>query len=202
MNKLLAATMIFLVGAGIAVFIYSRNPPAASPLSQTAISPTVKPTPTIALKTYADPSGFIFQYPANLILTPKSPLPSNAYAIVDLTSTASDAVINIKVEDSNLANVKDAVTATSSMILKLGDLTARQFTDRNIKTTVAMDQGNVLFTLTLDPADAGEPWDTAYNNIVSNFAFVRPTTSVSQDNTSTDTSSNGDIIYEGEEIIQ
>ncbi len=195
MKKLLIAIVGILLGLSvIVVVISSRNKPSVSPVSQNSPTTIVAPTPVVKLKKYSDPSGFSFQYPDSLILTPKNPLPKNAYASVELTLPKDNALIALTVEDSNLANLKSAVTATSSTSLKLADLSAVQFDSNNNKTTLALDQG-VLFTLTLNPSNATDSWTTAYNQIVSSFAFDQPSNSI-------EGSPGNDVVYEGEETVE
>ncbi|MEK7177523.1 MAG: hypothetical protein AAB705_01710, partial [Patescibacteria group bacterium] len=143
------------------------------------------------LKTYTNPSGFSFQYPKSLLLTEKKVTDQSIYAWVELTDPQKKGVIIIKLESSDLTKIDDRVTAGKIKKIKLADLDGREFIDGNLITTLALDQGGVLITITTDSLLP------AYQQIVSSFIFTQPTQAVS--NTTGD---EGDIVFEGEEVVE
>ncbi|MEK7522170.1 MAG: hypothetical protein AAB569_01185, partial [Patescibacteria group bacterium] len=70
----------------------------------------------------------------------------------------------------------------------------RQFTDKeNQLTTLALDQGGVIISIVGNPS-------SAYEQIVSSFIFTQ--TAQTTTDVSTSGGGEGDIVFEGEEIIE
>mgnify|MGYP001574455750 FL=1 len=154
-------------------------------------APTTNITTPTKLKTYTNPSGFSFRYPESFFLTEKKVTDQSIYAWVELTDPQKKGVIIIKLESSDLTKIDDRVTARKIKKIKLADLDGREFIDGNLITTLALDQGGVLITITTDSLLP------AYQQIVSSFIFAQPTQAVS--NTTGD---EGDIVFEGEEVVE
>ena len=154
--------------------------------------PTTDASLSTQLKTYTNPSGFSFQYPKSLLLTEKKINDPSIYAWVELTHPQKKGVVSIKLESSDLAKIDDWVGAGKMKKVTLADLEGREFTDGNKTVTLALDQGGVLISITTDLLLP------AHQQIVSSFIFSQPP------QTTIDTSGDGggDIIFEGEEVIQ
>ncbi len=157
-------------------------------------APTTDASPQtqLKLKTYTSPSGFSFQYPKSLLLTEKKITDQSIYAWVELTDPQKRGVVSVKLESSNLAKIDDWAGAAKMKKVKLADLEGRELTSKNQTTTLALDQGGVLITITTDSLLE------AYQQIISSFIFTQPdqtTTNISGDG-------EGDVFYEGEEVIE
>lgn len=156
-------------------------------------APTANITTPIKLKTYTNLSGFSFQYPETFLLTEKKITDQLIYAWVELTDPQKKGIVSVKLESSDLTKIDDWDGSGKMKKVKLADLEAREFTEKNHITTIALDQGGVLITITSDTLLS------AHQQIVSSFIFIQPA------QTSTDTSSGGgegDIVFEGEEVVE
>lgn len=151
------------------------------------------------LKTYANPSGFSFQYPKSYLLTEKKINDQSIYAWVELADPQKKGGVSIKLESSDLTKIDDWFTVTKKNSIdgdtkkvNLADLEGREFTIGNKVTTIALDQGGVLISIA---TDLSLP---VHQQIVSSFIFTQPP----QITTNTSGDGSGDIIFEGEEVVQ
>ena len=169
-------------------------PPAKGVINN---APTADALLTTQLKTYTNPSGFSFQYPKSLLLTEKKITDQSIYAWVELTDPQKKGVLSVKLEGSNLAKVDDWVGTGKMKKVKLADLEGREFTSKNQTTTLALDQGGILITITTDSLLK------AHQQIVASFIFTQPTqTTTGTSGTLGGGEGEGDIVFEGEEIVE
>jgi len=183
----------FLVALIITVFLTQKPKAPISPAKDIINNaPTTDSSLPAQLKTYTNPSGFSFQYPKSLLLTEKKINDQSIYAWVELTDPQKKGSISIKLERSDLAKIDDWVGAGKMKKVKLADLEGREFASGNKITTLALDQGGILISITNDLSLL------AYQQIVSSFIFIQPP----QTTTNTSENGGGDIIFEGEEVIQ
>jgi len=195
MKKITIIVVSGLLISGIVFFLLTQK--SNTPGSKSSLSPTKKILSQLQLKTYANDSGFSFKYPESFTLSEKEVQDESVYAWVELTNPKNKDVISIKLDDSDFEEVDDWFTASNKKDVKgeikkvrLADLDGRQFTNKkNQTTTLALDEGGVLISILGNPS-------TVHQQIVSSFIFTQ-----SAQTTTTDTS-NEDIIFEGEEVIE
>jgi len=196
-------TIVILGGFFVALIIFisltQKTKNLISPISKGQLLPTKIVSLSSKSKIYINPSGFSFKYPESFLLNEKKINDQSTYAWIELTDPQRKGIISIKLEDYDLSKIDDWFTAARKngikgeiKKVKLADLEGREFTTGNQTITLALDQGGVLITITTDLLLP------AYNQIVSSFIFSQPaqtTTNISGDES-------GDIIFEGEEVIQ
>lgn len=173
-----------LVGGVIAGgFLLMQKKPTTSSVEIAPVENT-EPTPTSAptVEKYSNEAGFSFEHPS-MVTVKENELDASSYADLELTSSEHTGIIAIKIVDTKLKdlpawkkqNTEASATAKSEQV-KLGDLDALDITLNSGKTTlVAVGQG-VLYTITVDPADDFEYWQTVYRGIVDSFTFELPAT--------------------------
>ena len=200
MNKIAIIIVSSLLISGVVFVLVTQRPknpisPAPGVINN---APTTDASPQAQLKTYANVAGFSFKYPESYVLSEKKIEDELTYAWVELTNPKNKDVISIKLEDSNLAKIDDFFTTPNKKNgikgeikkVKLADLDGRQFSDKeNQLVTLALDEGGVLVSISGNPS-------SIHQQIVSGFIFTQ-----SAQTTTTDTS-NEDIIFEGEEVVQ
>lgn len=188
------------------VFFLFKEKSIISPVSEeTQIpSPTVK-LPSKSLKEYEDASGFKFSYPADLILSAKE-IPQNVYADLEITSPEASGSVFLKVTDSKLKSLddwflenKEATRSFEVREIKLADITAKEVKKEDEIFTLALDQG-ALFTIEVNPANEREFWNRVYRTFISTFMFVPQESGQTKE--SQLPAAGGEIIFEGEEIIE
>jgi len=203
MKKMIALILggFFLAIIIVSLLTQKTKKPTFPATGVTNNAPTKVTSPQIqlTLKTYTNPSGFSFQYPESFILTEKKINDQSIYAWVELTHPQNKDVISIKLEDSALKEIDNWFTASGKKGIKgeikkvkLADLDGRQFTDKeNQTTTLALDKGGVLISILGNPL-------SVHQQIVSSFIFTQPP----QTTINTSGDGGGDVIFEGEEVIQ
>jgi hypothetical protein len=211
MNKkillgLIAGTIFAIVVVFFSLSKSSKNQ-IRSPISQN-LKTKVTVAPKQKLKEYKDRAGFKFSYPDNLKLETKETEAQKIYSLIELTSSKNQAKIEIKVEDSKLTKIDDWFTSNKESTkpgqikkIKLADIEGRQFNQKNKLLTIALDQG-VLFTFTLTPDKDKKFWTDVNNKIIQTFAFELSETTTGGNTSTTSESSEEDVIFEGEEIIE
>lgn len=205
MKNVIIAVIGILIAISIFVIVFPSQK-TQKPISPVSNSQPDKPAIIENFTTYNDPSGFAFQYPQGIVVSPKKLQNNQFYSSLEIASTGSAQVITITAEDSSLNTIDDwfkgdkktSVFGTINK-MKLADLDARQFEANNAQTTIALDQG-VLFTVATN-AKKGSDLEKTYQKIVNSFAFVQPTQSV-QNSSSGQSGGSSDIIDEGEEVVQ
>lgn len=197
MNKIFAIVIIGSFSVALFVtFLLTQKPktptsPATGVINNTPTT-DVSSEAQLKLKTYTNPSGFSFQYPKSLLLTEKKINDQSIYAWVELTHLQKKGIVSIKLESSDLAKIDDWVGAGKIKKIKLADLEGREFIDGQKITSIALDQGGVLISITTDLLFE------AHQQIVSSFIFTQPP----QPTINTTGGGGEDIIFEGEEVIQ
>lgn len=204
MKKIIIITSVIVLAiilVTIALRFSSKNQPTVSSL----IQPTVKQTAILSstLKEYRNPSGFKFSYPDNLVVSPKTTLEETIYAQLKITSASASGNIEIKIETNNFINLdewfeKNAISTAEGEMknITLADLEGKQFTTPSQIVTVASDKETVT-SIKADIYKEKEFWTAAQEKIISTFAFALP-----EAETTSPTTDVGEIIDEGEEIIE
>ena len=210
MNKkisLLLAAITFL--AILAVFFSlskSSKKNIHSPVSENNLKiKTI--SPESKLTEYKDPSGFKFSYPQNLNLQKKQINDQTIYSLLELTSPKNQGKLEIRVEDSQLKKIDDwflngklATRPADIKKIKLAEMDGRQFSEKGKFLTIALDQG-VLFTFTVIPEKNKNFWLNVNEKIIKTFAF-EPPENTGENTSNNNASSEEDVIFEGEEIIE
>ena len=197
MNKIAIIIISGLLVSGIVFTLLTQKP--KNPASNSLLYPTKTTSSRVQLKTYFNDSGFSFKYPESLTLSEKEIDDESIYAWVELTNPQNKDVILIKLEDSDLKKIDDWFTASNKKDIKgeikkvkLADLEGRQFTTKESQlTTLALDEGSVLISISGNPS-------SVHLQIVSSFIFTQS----AQTTTDTSNTSEEDIIFEGEEVIE
>lgn len=152
-----------------------------------------------------DPAGFSFEYP-NGVSIDNHPEDKVNYANLDLTVKGIDGKILVLVSDTNEKTIdnwvkkdKRSQLTGGSVPITLGGKPARKltFADDGTILIAAIDE-EVLFTLELS-ANKAEIVEKIFNQIISSFKFVYPTSVPAQSTGGNQTS--GDVIEE-EEIVE
>lgn len=201
---LLLILLTIAVVSGIFI-VSSRKEQEISPLGEKITSPTTtKRAESVSLKEYKDPAGFVFQYPDNVKVESNTPSDQSIFSSLNLTSNKYKGNIQIEVASSDLKSLddwfrKNKVSQSSKDIvrIKLADLDASSFEQNGKLITLAVDVGT-LFTFTVDFQKSKDFWLDVNKTILSSLAFQPPATSV--ENTSE--SAEGDVIFEGEEVVE
>ena len=190
MNKIAIVIVGGLLISGVVFVLVTQRP--KNPVSDGLIYPTKTVSSEPQIKTYFNDSGFSFKYPESFLLTEKKITDQSIYAWVELTDPQKKGVVSIKLESSDLAKIDDWVGAGKMKKIKIADLEGREFIDGQKITSIALDQGGVLISITTDSLLP------AYQQIVSSFIFIQPT----QTTTNTSGGGEGDIVFEGEEVVE
>ena len=190
-----------LLSGIIFIFLTQKYKKTASPATGAINNAPTSSQPQI--KTYADVAGFSFKYPESLTLSEKEFDDESIYAWVELTDPKNKNVISVKLEDSDLAEIDDWFTASNKTDIKgeikeieLADINGRQFTGKeNQLTTLALDEGGVLISISGNPS-------SVHQQIISSFIFTQDAQSTNNTSNGSDVGGEGDIIFEGEEVIE
>jgi len=195
---------LLLAGGGIYLFTSrSKTKETVSPASQEQILP--KPTASPKLLTWNDPAGFTFQYDLGLEID-NHPEDEINYANLEITEPGQEGKILIMASDTKYKTV--AEWAAKAVDTTLGGKPAKKvkFAD-SIKVVVGAIDDKILFTIEMGPTTMTTEvkseeylltWQKRFDQIVSSFEFVYPTSVPSAGG---NTSAGGEIIEE-EEIIE
>src|SRR5258708_4314748 len=104
----LGSIVAALALGGLILFFSQQNTSSSQINKQEA---KVQNLPSVTLKTYADPSGFTFNYPDNLSLKKNETTDSNTYADIQLTAKGVNGSINVKIADSKFATLSQWTAA-------------------------------------------------------------------------------------------
>ncbi len=171
--------IILILSGGFMYMLLQRNT-SSSPIEKTPVVQVTQKLPSQTVKTYADSSGFTFNYPEDVALTKQEINDTITYANLELTSTKAPGKISVNIQDSNVTsidqwlakNTQASVSATAKEV-KLGDLSAREIKVEDTLVTAALDKG-ILFTIKIDPQSEKDYWFAVYNTILSSFSFAAP----------------------------
>lgn len=196
---------VFVVGAILLFNIRESKKNSAEKVNpQNSKTNAIEKTPSNTLKEYSDESGFTFEFPDNIKIERKE----NDSLYADLILSASDVngSITFTVSDSKydqLESWKDNNSEELTGLLinqtKLGNLTGISFNNKDKITLVAIDQG-IEFKIVADYKDQKKYWENVYDSIRDSFSFITP--SVSQSTNTEPETSSGEVIFEGEEIVE
>jgi hypothetical protein len=216
MNKkilfIIIIVCILLIGAYFFIFLSKQNSAtSAEETSDTTINvPTKKPMPSATTKTHTDEAGFTFEYPDDIVLTPKKATDAATYADIELTSPDNPGNIEIKVTDTKLktldAWLKANNVSTEGATFKpvtLAELDAKQMTTSKGTVVATIDNG-VLFTIMLTEPKDKDYWQAVYDKIISTFAFVatEEQTNTPSSSGAADTSGGGEEVFQGDDVIE
>ena len=156
-------------------------------------------------KEYIDPTGFKFKYPDNFSVSTAEQLTENIYSSLTLKSDDIEGKTEILVESTNAKSLDDWLNQNSKKIvkeklqkIKLADMDAVQFEKDNKVVTNAFDTGGVLFTITTELKPNRDTMFKLNNMVISSFAFQTPQIPAESNSKSEE----GDVIFEGEEVIE
>lgn len=203
---LIFITLIIIVIIGYFAFVASKKSTKfQSPISQKSASPK-KITNKLSTKTreYIDPAGFKFSYPENLNLQVIDKKDSDYYSSLQLKSPSLNGYITLEVKATKYNNIvewtkNNKEIAGDAKDIKFGGLSAKEIKSDGKKLIVAVDL-ETLFTLTSTfSKEEQETWEDANNTIIATFAFVQP--EVYTDGNEPE-SVGGDVVFEGEEVIE
>ncbi len=190
---IIAVGLVVVVGK-ILLFPNSQKtlltPLSSLPVKQIKISNTSK--------TYADDSGFSFNYPDNLSLAKNKSSDPLTYADISLSDKDVEGSLDLKIVDTNLTSLdqwvkSNKVASDSAKLVKLGQLSARLVKVENYTLLAALDQG-ILFTLKYPQKDF---WQQISQKVAADFSFSPP-----QQADSPDGSTSSDVEFESEEVVE
>lgn len=203
-KKILIPFFILLIAILALIMKFTIKEPIQQKNSLTNASVTITPTikiPSDILKEYSDPSGFTFSYPEDIEIKNQE-TDSAAYSSLILTSPVATGSVNILVSDTKYKSIeawqKNNQELTSGLEIQdaaLGNLTGISFGSEDKLTQIVLDQG-IEFKIEVDFETERNYWENVYNALISSFSFVSNATNTS--NTSTDS----DVIFEGEEVVE
>jgi len=187
----------------IAIFTSRSQEKIISPIFKdwAAPTPTKGAVMSKILKDYTDPSGFKFKYPTGIFTKELEFQSASVYAWIELTSPTIPGSITVKAEDTKLKSPTDYFknkSAANLKTIKIADLQGKTYEENNQLVTAFIDQG-VLFTIIADLQKNKDYWSAANQGIIDSFKFVVP--EAASQSTTSDTSG-GDVIFEGEEVVE
>jgi len=208
--KKIGSILVILVVIGVAIYLVINNKKTNKnlpPISQnsTQLSPA-QPAISQNTKKYLDKeAGFSFDYPDNLEVTRSGTLKDNEYANLKITGNVSGE-ITFKAEDTTVKTVADyllknklATEGAQILDTKIADLPAKKYLFKDKIWTLVLDQG-VIYFFNADLKNQAQFWASAFEKITSTFTFEK--TSVSSSSSFTEDTGGGDIVDEGEEIVE
>lgn len=147
-------------------------------------------------ETYQDEAGFSFKHPKGARVEEVNLEDDSVYSSLELTLSGKTGKLTIDLRDTTYKSVddwlaKDRTAPKNAKIsgeTKLATFPAKQYTSSSGLLTVAIDQG-VLYRIEAP----GTSWEEVYDKIVSTFTLTAGSTSAS---------SEANVIYEEEEIVE
>ena len=197
---------LVVIGGGIYFFTKNKKINSdISPLSKNQLSPT-QPAISQNTKKYLDQEvGFSFEYPDNLEATKSESLKDNEYVNLQMTGNLTGN-ITFKAEDTTVKTVADYLiknkfSTEGAQIIdtKIADLAAKKYLFKDKIWVLMIDQG-VAYFFSADLKNESQFWTTAFEKITSSFSFEKITSSSSS--SSTVDSGEGDVVDEGEEVVE
>lgn len=196
---------VFVVGAIVLFNIReSKKNLAKGVNSRNSITTVTEKIPSKTLKEYSDESGFTFDFPDNIKIERKEN--DSLYSDLILSTSDVNGNITFTVSDSKYDSLESWKSNNSGKLTgllinesSLGNLTGISFNNKDKITLVAIDQG-IEFEMVVDYKDQKKYWENVYNSIKDSFSFITPSASQST-NTESETSS-GEVVFEGEEIVE
>ncbi len=205
MKKIIIIFTVLVLG-GSAYLIIKNNKPnkQSSPLMQnTQTSPTPLAVSQNTQKYLDQETGFSFAYPDNLTATKSEDLKDTVYADLKITGKILGS-IRFFAEDTTAKTVaeyltKNKLSTTGAQVsdVKLADLPATKYAFADKAWVFLLDQ-NVIYWLNADYKNEPGFWSTALDKITTSFAFEK----VADSGNSGASSNEGDVVDEGEEIVE
>ena len=187
------------------MFTQNKSSKKVSPLSQNVqVSPTL-PAVSQSVKKYLDKeTGFSFEYPDNLEATKSENLKESVYADLKISGPISGN-IRLLIEDTTVKTIadylsKNKLSTTGAQIIatKVADLPAQKYLFNDKIWIVVLDQ-NIVYWFNADLKDQSQFWTTALDKITASFAFEKIE---SNSSATSDYSDAGDVVDEGEELVE
>lgn len=204
--SVIVLTLILGVIGGI-IFAASSQLSSKEKVLPIAITPPAPDSPSTTLSSYVDSAGYTFQYPDDFTVNNKSSEDVAVYSDVVVSSkTNENGSILIKVEDTKLKALDawlkaEGISSVSAQVSSssLGGLSANIVKTDDKTQIVAIDKG-ILFVVTLLANKNKDYFLSAYDTIVSSFAFVKPEEESSTDSSPVGSSGGDDVVVEEETI--
>lgn len=152
-------------------------------------------------KTYQDPAGFSFSYPARSDVNQIKTSDQSVYSSLEIVSKNRAGKITLTAVTSPLTKIEDYFIKkkVERRKLKIADMEAGQYEEKGKIITVGLDQG-VLFTIAVDYKNDKNYWDSVNKKLVTSFAFELPE-AANPPAGDRPSEQGDDVIYEGEEEI-
>ena len=171
--------------------------------SQKQVTADIVPSKTF--KSYADPSGFTFNYPDNLSIINNDPKSPNIYADIQLAANGLANSLAIKISDSSFTSLDQWLKVNNPSSapvkeVKLGNIKAEEITTNDRLLLGALDQG-VLFTIEVPFGGKKDFWMNVYNKVLADFTFAPPVKNSANGGDGVSSSSD-DVTFEGEESVE
>lgn len=191
---------LLLLGAVFFLNWKADNKPGQQ-LSLSAPDKEIAPSETFIEHT--DPAGFEFAYPDNLSIEKSDSEDPNIYSDLQIFSKSVNGSIKIRIEDTRFKSLDEWIKSnnipdtTVPQEKKLGNLSAKEIKTGDRLMLGAIDQ-KILFTIEV-PLIEEKFWMKVYEKILSDFTFISPE---AENSSSGNTSSQSDVIFEGEEVVE
>lgn len=210
MSKKILLLLLIFITVGLLAYVFSSA--RKKQVDEKINSPVIEEK-SDKLLTYNDPTGFSFSYPEKVQITAIETVDNDIYSSLNLSAKEKQGNISVEVITSDLQKIDDWFTRTNFSggknlsglkKLKIADLDARQFKEEGKLTTIALDPG-VLFTITVDYKTEKDFWEAVNNQVIASFVFLAPESqkaSTANGSGTTSDSSDEDVIFEGEEIVE
>jgi hypothetical protein len=193
--------LIILVLAIVMAQNKSYSPAPSVKINSLSASQEPESSASRTTQEYSDPAGFKFSYPDTVVVSPEKLIRANGYASLTVTSPKNKGKLTIEAVSSDLTTLDNLIRSKVDIReMKLADLEAKQYVEKNSIVTLALDKG-VLFTLTVSSGDDADFWSQVNDTIISSFSFVTPieTKSAPDSSVAEDDSS---VMLEGEETVE
>ncbi len=192
-KKIVLGGLVFFLAAAIlgGIFI-SLKLKKTSEVGEEKESVTSEVLPAEKLNEYVDGSGFTFRYPENVVVqSQKEPAPS-VYSDLTLSSEKVSGGLSLKVSETKITSL--VKTNEPEKEITLGGLAGREIKTEKGLSAAVLDQG-VLFSIEVDFGNNKNFWEKVYGTLLSNFSFSQASAAGEA------AVSGGEVIFEGEEII-
>lgn len=190
---------LLIIGVAIGVpaliiFLVQRNFPSKTKSQDTENSKNEITAEVAGDKSYADPAGFQFDYPGDLIITPQK-TKDDEYANVFLRSRKKKGEIHIYIKDTTAATLdqylkqnKITSTATNSAQITLDDLEGKTISTTTGVKTIVVDS-NIVYILEVATREDKNMWMDTYQKVLASFKFSEEQSSEDTTSAPADTSS-------------
>lgn len=188
---ILIIAAVFLITLSAGIYFYPK-----SNLDNIQKNVSLQNSPSEKLNEYLDGSGFKFKYPDNVKVESKE-TDSATYTNLQISQSALSGGISLKVTDSNLKSIEEAVSGSTKEIT-LAKLSGKETSISNGIKAGVLDKG-ILFEINVDFGESKDFWQKVYDDILSTFEFSSNT---NPQNISSQTAGEDEVIFEGEEVVE